>query len=308
MFIYHFMYDFARTGIPVNVQILDDSTMCEVMSYNWSGKEFSKRIWGHEQETMQNIRKTLEQSFIIGRSIDRTAKEIVRVADVAYSRAEALVRTEANFFHNLAAHNSYRDAGMEKYEILATLDMRTSDICRSMDGKVYEVKNYKPGTTAPPFHVRCRTTTIPYFDESEYTKGEKRQSMNGLVDSVSYEEWYNKHIRGHKLEVKDPNVYSAQYLQKMNKTFEYFKEKGFIFREHAVNRALGQKQGKGKRDFTNENVLDVLKTGKKYHQAEGNKTVYFKDGIAVIQANDTGEIVSIVTRKKPKKDWREIDG
>lgn len=94
----------------------------------------------------------------------------------------------------------------------------------------------------------------------------------------------------------------------MNKTFEYFKEKGFIFREHAVNRALGQKQGKGKRDFTNENVLDVLKTGKKYHQAEGNKTVYFKDGIAVIQANDTGEIVSIVTRKKPKKDWREIDG
>ncbi|OKO89746.1 minor capsid protein [Geobacillus proteiniphilus] len=60
---------------------------------------------------------------------------------------------------------------MEKYEILATLDMRTSDICRSMDGKVYEVKNYKPGTTAPTFHVRCRTTTIPYFDESEYTKG-----------------------------------------------------------------------------------------------------------------------------------------
>lgn len=305
---YHFMYDFAMAGIPVNVQILDDGTMREVMSYNWSGKEFSGRIWGHEQETMQQIRKSLEQSFIIGRSIDKTAKEIVKVTDVAYSRAEALVRTEASFFHNLAAHNSYRDAGMEKYEILATLDMRTSDICRYQDGKVYNVKDYKLGMNAPPFHVRCRTTTIPYFDESEYVNGEKRQSMNGLVDSVSYEEWYNKHIRGHKLEVKDPNVYSAQYLQKMNKTFEYFKEKGFIFREHAVNRVLGQKQGKGKRNFTNENVLDVLKTGKKYHQAEGNKTVYFKDGIAVIQANDTGEIVSIVTRKKPKKDWREIDG
>ncbi|WP_231578588.1 minor capsid protein [Geobacillus kaustophilus] len=181
---YHFMYDFAMAGIPANVQILDDSTMREVMSYNWSGKEFSERIWGHEQETMKQIRKSLEQSFIIGRSIDRTAKEIVKVTDVAYSRAEALVRTEASFFHNLAAQNSYRDAGMEKYEILATLDMRTSDICRYQDGKVYNVKDYKPGTNAPPFHVRCRTTTIPYFDESEYTKGEKRQSMNGLVDSV----------------------------------------------------------------------------------------------------------------------------
>lgn len=191
---YHFMYDFAMAGMPVNVQILDDGTMREVMSYNWSGKEFSERIWGHEQETMQQIRKSLEQSFIIGRSIDRTTKEIVKVTDVAYSRAEALVRTEASFFHNLAAHNSYRDAGMEKYEILATLDMRTSDICRYQDGKVYNVKDYKPGTNAPPFHVRCRTTTIPYFDESEYTHGEKRQSMNGLVDSISYEEWYKKTV------------------------------------------------------------------------------------------------------------------
>ncbi|WP_235468539.1 minor capsid protein [Geobacillus sp. Sah69] len=305
---YHFMYDFAMAGIPANVQILDDSTMREVMSYNWSGKEFSERIWGHEQETMQNIRKSLEQSFIIGRSIDRTAKEIVRVTDVAYSRAEALVRTEASFFHNLAAHNSYRDAGMEKYEILATLDMRTSDICRYQDGKVYNVKDYKPGTNAPPFHVRCRTTTIPYFDESEYTNGEKRQSMNGLVDSISYEEWYNRHIKGNTLEIRNPGQYSKQYLQKMNDTFKYFKNEGFSFKEHAVNRVLGQKQSKGKRKFTKEDVLDVLKTGKRYHQAEGDKTVYFKDGIAVIQANDTGEIVSIVARSKPKEDWREIDG
>ena len=210
---YHFMYDFAMAGIPANVQILDDSTMREVMSYNWSGKEFSERIWGHEQETMQNIRKSLEQSFIIGRSIDRTAKEIVRVTDVAYSRAEALVRTEASFFHNLAAHNSYRDAGMEKYEILATLDMRTSDICRYQDGKVYNVKDYKPGTNAPPFHVRCRTTTIPHFDESEYTNGEKRQSMNGLVGSVPYEEWYNEHVLKPKLEAERKEREKRQALE-----------------------------------------------------------------------------------------------
>ncbi|WP_339174048.1 hypothetical protein [Anoxybacillus sp. FSL W8-1294] len=132
--------------------------------------------------------------------------------------------------------------------------------------------------------------------------------MNGLVDSVSYEEWYNRHIKGNTLEIRNPGQYSKQYLQKMNDTFKYFKNEGFSFKEHAVNRVLGQKQSKGKRKFTKEDVLDVLKTGKKYHQAEGNKTVYFKDGIAVIQANDTGEIVSIVTRKKPKKDWREIDG
>lgn len=70
---------------------------------------------------------------------------------------------------------------------------------------------------------------------------------------------------------------------------------------------LGQKKGKDKRSFTKEDVLDVLKNGKKYFQEEGDKTVFFKDGIAVVRANDTNEIVSIVTRPNPKKEWREID-
>src|SRR6185312_9957917 len=103
--------------------------------------------------------------------------------DVSRSRAEALVRTEANFFHNAAAQDSYSDAGIDRYEILATLDSRTSPICREQDGKIYNEKDYEPGVTAPPFHVRCRTTTIPYFDESEYMQDEKRQSANGLIDS-----------------------------------------------------------------------------------------------------------------------------
>ncbi|ADU94518.1 head morphogenesis protein SPP1 gp7 [Geobacillus sp. Y412MC52] len=91
--------------------------------------------------------------------------------------------------------------------------MRTSDICRYQDGKVYNVRDYQPGTNAPPFHVRCRTTTIPHFDESEYTNGEKRQSMNGVVDSVSYEEWYNKNVLKPKLEAERKEREKEQALE-----------------------------------------------------------------------------------------------
>ncbi|MED1938932.1 minor capsid protein [Cytobacillus firmus] len=194
---YQTIYELTKQGAVAAgaVAALSDKTMQEILTYNWSGKEFSTRIWGHQEATRQAIRKELERSFASGRSLQKTTKAIVDVTNVSRSRAEALVRTEANFFHNLAAQNSYVDAGIERYEILATLDSRTSDICREQDGKIYAEKDFKPGETAPPFHVRCRTTTIPYFDEEEYMANEQRQSANGLVESMTYEEWYKKYVK-----------------------------------------------------------------------------------------------------------------
>ncbi|MHA6258346.1 minor capsid protein [Sporosarcina sp. CAU 1771] len=189
------MYDLAQAGaLTGTVSAISDKTMRGVLTYNWSGKEFSNRIWDHQSGALLTIRKELERSFASGRSLQKTTKAIMDATDVTRSRVEALVRTETNFFHGLAAQNSYVDADIEKYEILATLDSRTSSICRGQDGKVYDLKDYEPGVTANPFHVRCRTTTIPWFDEAEYMDNEQRQSADGLINSITYEEWYGKNI------------------------------------------------------------------------------------------------------------------
>lgn len=195
---YKTMFDFAAAGIaaPNAVKRIAETEMKEILTYNWSGKEFSKRIWGHEAVAKQQIQKALERSFANGESVNNTVKKLMSVTDVSYSRAEALVRTESNVFHTIAANNSYIDAELERYEILATLDSRTSDICRKQDSKVYLVKDFKPGVNAPPLHVRCRTTTIPYYDESEYMQNEQRQSAVGLVKNMSYEQWHEKYVIG----------------------------------------------------------------------------------------------------------------
>lgn len=193
---YQTMFDLAKQGaITGTVAAVTDATMKEVLTYNWSGKEFSKRIWDHQSGALETIRSELEKSFASGRSIQKTSKAIMNATDVTRSRAEALVRTESNFFHGLAANNSYTDADIEKYEVLATLDTRTSETCREQDAEVYNVKDYKPGVNANPFHVRCRTTTIPWFDESEYIDGEKRQSAVGLIDGTTFEEWHDKYVK-----------------------------------------------------------------------------------------------------------------
>lgn len=190
------MFGMAQAGVAGGtVSAISDKTMQEILTYNWSGKEFSNRIWDHQSGSLQTIRRELEKSFASGRSIQQTTKAIMDVTDVSKLRVEALVQTESNFFHGLAAQNSYVDAEIEKYEVLATLDSRTSPICRHQDGKVYPLKDYKPGVTANPFHVRCRSTTIPWFDESEYMDGEQRQSADGLIDSMTYEEWHGRYVK-----------------------------------------------------------------------------------------------------------------
>ncbi|WP_056828349.1 minor capsid protein [Psychrobacillus sp. FJAT-21963] len=218
---YQMMFGMAQAGIiSGTVTAISDKTMQEILTYNWSGKEFSKRIWGHEEKTKRALRKELEKSFASGRSIQKTTKAIVEVTDVARSRAEALVRTESNFFHGLAAQNSYVDAGMEKYEVLATLDFRTSDKCRGQDGKIYNVSDYKPGITANPFHTRCRTTTIPYFDDEEYMENEKRESLDGPIDSLTFEEWFNKYVVNEN-EGSSPEILSKQISNRTTDKEQY---------------------------------------------------------------------------------------
>ena len=87
---------------------------------------------------------------------------------------------------------------VEKYQILATLDNRTSDICQDMDGKVFDFKDYEIGTTAPPFHVNCRSVTIPYFDDEEEGERAARDPETRktiyVSDKMTYKEWKQKFL------------------------------------------------------------------------------------------------------------------
>jgi NAD+--asparagine ADP-ribosyltransferase len=81
--------------------------------------------------------------------------------------------TEEAFFSSAAQKDAFNELDVEKYEIVATLDSHTSEICRELDSKVFPMKEYQPGVTAPPFHVWCRSTTVPYFDDNFGSVGER---------------------------------------------------------------------------------------------------------------------------------------
>lgn len=168
----HQAKNLAHFGI-IEKPILGVDAVKHKMASNWSGKTFSTNVWGHDATVYKSISDTINKGLTGGWSIDRMARALAERTGVAYHRADTLIRTETTFYNNLATLDTIKELGGDHYEIVAVLDSRTSEICRLENHEVHSVKEYEPGRTAPPFHVRCRSTIrpavksdkpSPYFD------------------------------------------------------------------------------------------------------------------------------------------------
>lgn len=129
------------------------------MMAGWGDTEINRLVTG------------VKMGFVQGKTTRQIVKEVVGtggLADISQRNAAALVKTAINHVSTQAKDVTYEKNKdiVEGYELVVTLDSRTSAICRSWPpNKVYRLDGeYQP---KPPFHVACRTTTAPVIS-SEY--------------------------------------------------------------------------------------------------------------------------------------------
>ena len=185
------------TGVGTNIYSLNDKLVNTVIKKPWApdGKNFSDRIWEDKDKLINTLHTEMTQAFIRGDSLEKLADKIAEKMKVSKANASRLVYTESAAYSSRARLKSYKDLGIEKYEIVATLDNRTSDICQDMDGKVFDLQDNEVGVTANPFHVRCRTTTAPYFDDMEgerASRNEKTGETEYVPANITYKNWKEK--------------------------------------------------------------------------------------------------------------------
>lgn len=164
-------------------------------------KNFSARIWESKEKLINELQSNLTQAFIRGAAPDKTIQAIVKRFDVSRKQAGRLVMTESAYFAAEGQRQAYQELDIEQYEIVATLDNHTSELCQSLDGKIVDMKDYHPGSTAPPFHPWCRTVTCPYFEDN-YTERAAREADGKIyyVDgNIKYKEWYNGYVKPRQL-------------------------------------------------------------------------------------------------------------
>jgi len=152
-----------------------------------------------------DLAKTVRQQALAG-------GELTKMAD---HQILTLVRTSVQQVANEASQQVYRSNQdvTKKYKYVATLDERTSPICRRLDGQEFE---YGKGPY-PPVHFNCRSTTVAVIDwegldllPPEAYKEEigedsllfKRAAVGGPVDQdLKYGEWLAKQSAEVKAEV-----------------------------------------------------------------------------------------------------------
>lgn len=211
---YHTAYEIQKgVGVGWDFSALDDKQISKVINKPWAvdGKNFSERIWGNRQKLVNELNNTLTQNIILGKDPQKAIDEIARKMNTSKTNAGRLVMTEEAFFSSAAQKDCFTELDVEQFEIVATLDSHTSDICRGMDGKHFPMSEWKVGVTAPPFHVHCRSTTVPYFDDEFDEVGERaaRDEKTGktyfVPGNMTYKEWDKAFVQGDKSDLQEIN-------------------------------------------------------------------------------------------------------
>lgn len=114
------------------------------------------------------------------------------IAGILKREGDAMVRTAIQHVNVqgqmavAAANNNL----VKRYRWLSTLDSRTSQICRSLDGRIYFIGK----GPLPPAHINCRSFILLLVDDIDPTVGTKRASKGAeggqQVDAaITYYDW-----------------------------------------------------------------------------------------------------------------------
>lgn len=190
-----------RTGLGFSFGLVDPKAIDKVINSKWSGANYSTRIWHNTRALAQDLKEELLVNLVTGRTDREVAEIIANKFAQGASNARRLVRTESCNLANQMEMQSYEECGIETYIYVATLDLKTSTVCRELDGKRFPVSEQHPGKNCPPMHPWCRSTTICDISDAELAQMERRArdpvtgKTNTVPANMTYEQWYAKNVR-----------------------------------------------------------------------------------------------------------------
>lgn len=243
---YHTAFEIQKgMGVGWDFATLDDKTISKVINKPWAvdGKNFSERVWGNRQKLVNELNTELTRNIILGQDPQKAIDAIAKKMNASKNVAGRLVMTEEAFFSSAAQKDCFNELDVELFEIVATLDSHTSEICQRMDGKVFPMSQWEVGVTAPPFHVWCRTTTVPAFDDEFGGIGERAaRGKDGktyyVPADMTYSEWKKSFVEGGKKSVlgveKDPGSDIIKLSEEELGVIQKYKS----FESYLINEAL----------------------------------------------------------------------
>lgn len=187
-------------GVETSVRFnaVDRKGVQNAVNTRWSTYNYSQSIWNDRDKLVRVMSTIIPQSFSRGLNSRQLGDMIAKEMSASKNRGRTLARTEVNFICNRSTLDVYKACGLEEYDYLATLDMRTSEECRQLDGSTFKVSQAKVGVNYPPLHPNCRSTTVPHFTDDEELDRIAKDEIEGQTIRVprkmTQEEYINTYV------------------------------------------------------------------------------------------------------------------
>lgn len=205
---YRTLYDYQKgTGLGFSFNGLSEEVVQRALDENWSGQDFSKRIWINTDVVAARTKDIVQQNVMTGRSWRRCQQDLTGYVDTRNAGAEyaseRLLRTETNHIHNEITAEAHKEMGVKKYHFLAVLDAVTSPVCQKHDGNIdpdtkeeYSYENKKVGVNFPPLHPFCRSVICARLDPAIEARLVRRAKdpITGKISTVAYNMTYPEWI------------------------------------------------------------------------------------------------------------------
>lgn len=197
---YHSVFELHKgTGLGATFSKLDKRQIESVLSKPWAadGSNFSARIWKDRDKLVHELQTVLTQGMIRGDTPDKMINALSDRMGVSRSAAARIIQTESAYFAGQSRMDAYKELGVEQYKFTATLDKRTSSICRHMDGEVFAVSEAEVGVNYPPLHAYCRSTTIPHYEDNvqERVARDEDGKNQAVPGDMTYSEWEKEYVK-----------------------------------------------------------------------------------------------------------------
>lgn len=108
----------------------------------------------------------------------------------ATTELQAITHTLIRSARSKADEIAYNDFNVTSFKSVSVLDSRTSFLCASLDGKVYDM-TYDKIPNKPPRHFRCRSKIVPKSD-IDSNRAQNGDNKGQISNKTTFNDWFAK--------------------------------------------------------------------------------------------------------------------
>lgn len=192
-------------GDSVDIQVLGMSDIKDLVIVSIAGLTMQDRLTKWSNEFLYKYKQTLHQGLSQGKEVKKILSDLEFDTNTYNNHVKTLFVSESNKSKSKATEYIYDKAskkGIEfKKQWVATLDKKTRDSHRALDGRFSDADGYfhyagyktlAPSLFGvPKLDINCRCTTIANFGETPSNRKENLKPKT-IIKYKNYEQWYKE--------------------------------------------------------------------------------------------------------------------